>query len=354
MKKLYLAWLICLMAFQVSAQQRWVTGVVADTNGVPVVGATVTVKGGTNGAITNSDGSFRIEASDSDILVFKYLGYDEQEIQVGPRTRIEIELRESTHQLDDVVVTGYQTISKERATGSFDIIDKAQLEKPSGSIASRLIGSAAGLVGTQDAYGNPVFEIRGRSSLSTSATEPLLVVDGFAIEGGFESINPNDVESVTVLKDAAAASIWGAKSANGVIVVTTKNARSEGGGKASVTVDYIIGKTKCDEIKNEMRPSWRKAWSKRNATKISHTRKNTVRTTTKRCSNGIFLSQKQRSLRSLLVIANHPLLLSTTTQFRGTDGPLDAVDDPPVALGVSVDHIERKHRQHKLSLHCLE
>lgn len=123
---------------------------------------------------------------------------------------------------------------------------------------------------------------------------------------------------------------------------------------APVGGSLIIGKTKCDEIKNEMRPSWRKAWSKRNATKISHTRKNTVRTTTKRCSNGIFLSQKQRSLRSLLVIANHPLLLSTTTRFRGTDGPLDAVDDPPVALGVSVDHIERKHRQHKLSLHCLE
>lgn len=129
-----------------------------------------------------------------------------------------------------------------------------------------------------------------------------------------------------------------------------------GGGNASAPqkAPDIIGKTKCDEIKNEMRPSWRKAWSKRNATKISHTRKNTVRTTTKRCSNGIFLSQKQRSLRSLLVIANHPLLLSTTTRFRGTDGPLDAVDDPPVALGVSVDHIERKHRQHKLSLHCLE
>lgn len=129
---------------------------------------------------------------------------------------------------------------------------------------------------------------------------------------------------------------------------------SRGGETVTVSGVVIIGKTKCDEIKNEMRPSWRKAWSKRNATKISHTRKNTVRTTTKRCSNGIFLSQKQRSLRSLLVIANHPLLLSTTTRFRGTDGPLDAVDDPPVALGVSVDHIERKHRQHKLSLHCLE
>ena len=127
-----------------------------------------------------------------------------------------------------------------------------------------------------------------------------------------------------------------------------------GGGERRRPAESIIGKTKCDEIKNEMRPSWRKAWSKRNATKISHTRKNTVRTTTKRCSNGIFLSQKQRSLRSLLVIANHPLLLSTTTRFRGTDGPLDAVDDPPVVLGVSVDHIEREHRQHKLSLHCLE
>lgn len=95
----------------------------------------------------------------------------------------------------------------------------------------------AGLTSTQDAYGNPVFEIRGRSSLSSSATQPLLVVDGFAIEGGFESINPNDVESISILKDAAAASIWGAKSANGVIVITTKNARPEGGG-TSVTVDY--------------------------------------------------------------------------------------------------------------------
>lgn len=95
----------------------------------------------------------------------------------------------------------------------------------------------AGLTSTQDAYGNPVFEIRRRSSLSSSATQPLLVVDGFAIEGGFESINPNDVESISILKDAAAASIWGAKSANGVIVITTKNARPEGGG-TSVTVDY--------------------------------------------------------------------------------------------------------------------
>lgn len=238
MKQLYLIGLLCLLALRVSAQNRWVTGVVTDSNGHPVVGTTVTVKGGTNGVITDPDGSFRIEASDSDILIFRYLGYEDQELQVGTRTRIEIRLREAAHQLDDVVVTGYQTISRERATGSFDIIDKAQLEKPAGSIANRLIGSAAGLVGKQDAYGNPVFEIRGRSSLSTSASEPLLVVDGFAIEGGFETVNPNDVESVTVLKDAAAASIWGAKSANGVIVITTKNARSEGGGKASVTVDY--------------------------------------------------------------------------------------------------------------------
>ena len=159
------------------------------------------------------------------------------EIPVGVRSNFTVVLEDAVHLLDDVVVTGYQTLSKERATGSFDIIDKAQIEKPAGNIATRLIGSAAGLVGTQDAYGNPIFEIRGRSSLTDTPTQPLLVVDGFAIEGGFDSINPNDVESITVLKDAAAASIWGAKSANGVIVVTTKNGVSGGAG-TKVTVDY--------------------------------------------------------------------------------------------------------------------
>lgn len=241
MKKLFasLVLALCFLALPSFAQNTWISGQVTDTSGAPVVGVTVTVKGSTRGTTTDTDGNYRIQGAANDVLLFQCLGYNPQEMKIGQKTAINIELQESVENLEDVVVTGYQTISKERATGSFDILNKAQLEKPSSNIASRLIGSVAGLTSTQDAYGNPVFEIRGRSSLTTSATQPLLVVDGFAIEGGFESINPNDVESISILKDAAAASIWGAKSANGVIVVTTKNAKPEGGGSgASVTVDY--------------------------------------------------------------------------------------------------------------------
>ena len=231
---------MCLLALSATAQERWITGRVTDTSGAPVVGATVTVEGSHRGAVTDQNGNYRIQSRDNVVLVFQCLGYERTQVKAGTKSVIDVEMEESIMKLDDVVVTGYQTISKERATGSFDIIDKSRIEKPSGNIASRLIGSAAGLTASQDAYGNPIFEIRGRTSFSDRATQPLLVVDGFAIDGGFESINPNDVESVTVLKDAAAASIWGAKSANGVIVITTKNAAREGGGagNASVTVDY--------------------------------------------------------------------------------------------------------------------
>ncbi|MCK7554026.1 TonB-dependent receptor plug domain-containing protein [Chitinophaga sedimenti] len=120
-----------------------------------------------------------------------------------------------------VVNTGFQQLNKERATGSFGYIDKEQLGRPTTNIASRIIGTTAGVQAKLDVDGNPTFEIRGKSSLYATAS-PLVVVDGFPISGDFNTINPNDVESVTILKDAAAASIWGARSANGVIVVTTK------------------------------------------------------------------------------------------------------------------------------------
>lgn len=240
MKKLFLSTVLALCFFSLPAlaQNKWITGRVTDNSGAPVVGATVTVRGATHGATTDADGKYRIQGASDQLLFFQCLGYEPQEVKIGQKTVVNVELADAVEQLENVVVTGYQTISKERATGSFDIVGKDQLEKPTGNIASRLVGAAAGIAATQDAYGNPIFEIRGRSSLSTAATQPLLVVDGFAIEGGFESINPNDVASVSILKDAAAASIWGAKSANGVIVITTKNAQREGGGSATVTVDY--------------------------------------------------------------------------------------------------------------------
>lgn len=240
MKKLYTATMLvvmCLFSFSAYAQQKEVTGKVSDADGNPLAGVTVIVKGTNRGTTTDAQGNYQIKVDAKDALTFSYIGYADYEENVGTKTSVNVAMNEASEQLEQVVVTGYQTISKERATGSFDIISADQIEKPTGNIASRLVGAAAGLVATQDAYGNPTFEIRGRSKLSIDATEPLLVVDGFAIEGGFESINPNDVESVTVLKDAAAASIWGAKSANGVIVITTKNAKRDGDG-TTVTVDY--------------------------------------------------------------------------------------------------------------------
>lgn len=240
MKKLYAAVMLvalCIFSFTAYAQQKEVTGKVSDANGEPLAGVTVIVKGKNRGTTTDAQGNYRISVDAADALTFSYIGFNDYEETVGAKSHMNVAMNEAAEQVEQVVVTGYQTISKERATGSFDIISAAQIEKPTGNIASRLIGAAAGLVATQDAYGNPTFEIRGRSKLTTGATEPLLVVDGFAIEGGFGTINPNDVESVTVLKDAAAASIWGAKSANGVIVITTKNAKREGDG-TTVTVDY--------------------------------------------------------------------------------------------------------------------
>ena len=235
MKKLLIILAFVIFAIPVSAQIK-VTGTVTDNNGAPVPGVSVFVEGTMNATSTDLDGYYAIQAKDSDNLLFSCIGYENVIRAVGKGGVINVVMTESLESLEGVVVTGYQTISKERATGSFDIVGKAQLEKPATDISSRLIGASPGLAYTQDVYGNPTFQIRGISTFAASAP-PLIVIDGFPVESTFESINPNDVENITVLKDAAAASIWGAKSANGVIVITTKNAKSNSD-KPVVNVDY--------------------------------------------------------------------------------------------------------------------
>lgn len=210
--------------------QKKITGIVTDENGESLPGATVRINGESKGTVTDLDGAFALNAAEGDELIISYIGMKVAKISVKSDKTMNIKLESDAKALDEVVVTGYQTISKERATGSYNIIKKEALEKPTTNIASRLIGSAAGVQATTDANGNPKFEIRGLTSLGSNAS-PLVVVDGFAIEGDFNSINPNDVESITILKDAAAASIWGARSANGVIVVTTKSAKKAEKGK---------------------------------------------------------------------------------------------------------------------------
>ena len=203
-----------------------VKGVVKNKQGATLPGVTILIKGTTLGVSTNIDGEFKMSVPETKglVLVFSYIGMETQEIAYKGQESISVIMQENVAQMDEVVVTGYQTISRERATGAFDIIKQDQLNKPAVDISSRLIGTAAGVQAKLDADGKASFEIRGRSSLYANA-DPLIVVDGFAIEGDFSSINPNDVESVSILKDAASASIWGARAANGVIVITTKKAQ---------------------------------------------------------------------------------------------------------------------------------
>lgn len=190
---------------------------------IPLKGAIIEDSKSGYRTTSKADGSYEIKSSSGSILLFKSLGMKPQTIKVERQSVLEIILEADVQLLDDVVVTGYQTISKERATGAFNKVNEATLEKASSNIGERLMGAVPGINGTMDAEGNISFQIRGLTSLNSATAQPLIVVDGFIVEGGLAAINPHDVESITVLKDAAAASIWGARSANGVIVVTLKS-----------------------------------------------------------------------------------------------------------------------------------
>lgn len=209
---------------QVQQSLSEIRGVVVDDAGLPIPGVTVLNVSKSTVTISDNNGNYLIKNIQAgDLLRFVSMGMVTKEIRVSSGIDIyNIEMFPDQILLSDVVVTGYQTISKERATGSFNIIKAEQLEKPSTNLGQRLVGTSAGVQTKIDANGNVSFEIRGQTSLLAVA-QPLIVVDGFAIQGDLNSINPNDVENVTILKDAAATSIWGARSANGVIVVTTKS-----------------------------------------------------------------------------------------------------------------------------------
>lgn len=233
-----------------AAKPMIIRGQVIDEAGASLIGATVRIDGKNTGTATDVNGAYSIEASSGDYLVVSYLGYKSERIRVNNRNLINFTLESDVQLLDDVVVTGYQTISKERATGAFDIVGQKIIDKPSTSIAQRLVGVVPGVAASQDANGNVSFVIRGQGSL-ISKKEPLLVVDGFPIEGTFNSINPNDVESISILKDAAAASIWGARASNGVIVITTKNSKKNKGLNVEFSAQVKINsKTDVDYLRN--------------------------------------------------------------------------------------------------------
>ena len=211
-----------------------ITGTVKDENGEPLPGAHVFIKGTKQGSITDIDGKFTINATSGQTFVVSFIGYinAETKVMAGQNSYI-ITVHPDTHELDEVVVTGYQTISKERATGSFAIVTpKDMAGKLQTNILDRMEGMVAGLKQTPGS--TP--EIRGISTLNGTRT-PLYVVDGIPYEGSIDAINPADIVNVTVLKDATAASIYGARSANGVIVITTRSGQK---GKTRVNYDGSV------------------------------------------------------------------------------------------------------------------
>ena len=200
-------------------QKRLIRGIVKDEKGITLPGVSVIVKGTQTGVATDINGRFEIKVDDEPnlILQFSFVGMKTKEIKIGNNQELKVVLESAAESLDEVIVTGYQTISKERTTGSFGVITPRNIEtKLQSNLSSVLEGQATGVVLDKDGK----IEIRGVSTFNAE-NEPLVVLDGYPIEGGLESINPENIENITVLKDGVAASIYGSRAANGVIVVTT-------------------------------------------------------------------------------------------------------------------------------------
>lgn len=208
-----------------------ITGRVLDEKGEPVIGANVVEKGTTNGTITDVDGNFSLAVSSNAVLQVSFIGYLPQEIATGNKTTFSISLREDTQALEEVVVIGYGSKRKGDITNAVSIIDMDNIGDIPGLDATRLIqGQAPGVV-VRQASGSPGKEmditIRGLGSLGAES-KPLYVVDGFPVGTSLDqSINPNDIESISILKDAASTSIYGARGANGVVLITTKGAKKD-------------------------------------------------------------------------------------------------------------------------------
>ena len=205
-------------------QVNKVTGIVLDSQGEPVIGANVVEKGTTNGTITDVSGAFTLDLSPNAILKVSYIGYADQEVAVNNRKSLEIRLAENTELIDEVIVVGYGTQKKATVTGSVaqvsgEVIKQSPAANLSNSIAGRIPGVVANNRSGEPGSDASEIYIRGKGTLGNSS--PLYVIDGVANRGGIDRLNPNDIESISVLKDASA-SIYGAQAANGVILVTTK------------------------------------------------------------------------------------------------------------------------------------
>lgn len=241
MKQFIVFLLLFIGIGSVTAQNVKITGIVKDNTGEAVIGANVKVKDGTGGTITDIDGHFAIEAPTNATLVVSFIGYTTQEVPLKGRTNVTITLAEDSQALDEVVVIGYGTQKKVNLTGSVSAvkIDEAIASRSITNVSSSLSGLVPGLVVSQTtgfAGGDGAsLKVRGLGSINNS--DPLIVVDGMP-DVDINRINMNDIESISVLKDAASSAVYGSRAANGVILITTKNGMKEGKAKVTYNGSY--------------------------------------------------------------------------------------------------------------------
>ena len=224
-----------------TAQNRQISGTVSDANGHPVAGATVIVDGTSLGTTTNTAGEYTLSAPVNGTLVVTFVGFEPQQLPIAGKTRINVTMKEDAQAIDDVIVVVFGTAKKEAFTGSAAVIKSDEIAKvQTSNVATALVGRVAG-VQTSSTSGDlgktPSIRVRGFGSIN-AGKEPLWIVDGMPYEGDLNNLNTNDIESMTVLKDAASNALYGARGANGVIMVTTKKAKS---GDAVVTIDAKWG-----------------------------------------------------------------------------------------------------------------
>ncbi|MBL7826435.1 MAG: TonB-dependent receptor plug domain-containing protein, partial [Saprospiraceae bacterium] len=234
MRLLYI-FLICILASAVHAQTQLAGQVLLLPDNEPAIGATIAVKGAAAGTVTDVDGKFSITLpSGATSLLVSYAGYQTQDVEVGTQKTLEIRLSESVSQLNEVVVTGYGAQKRSSISGSVSTVTAEEIaERPILRVEQALQGRTAGVQIAQNS-GSPgsalTVRIRGVGTINNA--DPLYIVDGIPVEG-LDFLNPNDIESVNVLKDAASAAIYGSRGANGVVLITTKLGSKNKDGKIS-------------------------------------------------------------------------------------------------------------------------
>ena len=218
--------LIVVLSNTLAFQDIKITGKITGANGEPLSGVSVSLKGSTVGTTSDNNGNYTLTVPEKGTLVISYIGYQSQEIPVNSQSVINIKLAPSTKSMDEVVVIGYGSASKRDLTGSIVKVDGKQVaDKPNSNPISSLQGQVAGLSVVNNATPGSTPDVRIRGTISIGSVHPLYVVDG-NFQDNISFLNPNDIESIEILKDPSSLAIFGVKGAAGVIVVTTKSAKA--------------------------------------------------------------------------------------------------------------------------------